>query len=798
MVRNKYKCCSEVSTQFKIMHSSCSKGRNGQQATGAYLNQYTSSSSKKFTPQKKYYVCHNLIHALSLKTPCDIKREKKVSLPSVPLTRDERRLKRHQQFTREFDVEEADEVRTKKKPRKFIDRISEFAIPFRKPFRRLKLRKRIDRVDDIACQIIASCVDKVEVQKHGIEYIVGSEIFAHEVLNIFNGVRDRLESKLRVNIHDIEYPDALELIEEDEARCHIESDDSLQLSNLLNDETNKVAYSIMGEATGRGYEKKKKRLQSLPSNKMELPSSYTLKKQLPLSIIPMQRKIGVDANDEKVKCEEFFGLGDVNDVKTEDEAMLVFSDMCHDVIIPNVDGSSTVDKYIIGAKLDCDYAGMIDIMHQKHNAKGIKIVDGEDLIVLNSFDGAEAFKSQKNVGSVVSFSSSLLTSSMIQSKIIKGGSSFNICTWMQMMGKENLEMMKAVLDNSYWLQRKSFVEGSLKVGNHSSSNVWVYDVHDAKMLYSLTQHSQWNRKHNPFLVCKCNRNAGLDDENHKCIMIDDSESKRLWERSLRRWDSKVSRCDTYDTSQHKDWCDESNCGVTHFGIHPDHLQISTIRFDVFHCSCAIIRNVMNYTRKLMLKQSTDLRTLFTTSVLSMFWAKFHVYCWNNKLNFSSFKGNELFQFVSNAHIISQFIDDEMIPTDETRNLVGALNIMKEIFEFTSITYIEDEQKYISKLNDYKTNVKLMFKYGKNTFLAGEEVSFYFHCLRFYLPQLADITFQRHKLGLGIFSMQGFERRNKESKNTLNRFSTLNRRSDKLLMNNVTRLLQVFLHEMNAY
>ena len=255
------------------MHSSCSKGRNGQQATGAYLNQYTSSSSKKFTPQKKYYVCHNLIHALSLKTPCDIKREKKVSLPSVPLTRDERRLKRHQQFTREFDVEEADEVRTKKKPRKFIDRISEFAIPFRKPFRRLKLRKRIDRVDDIACQIIASCVDKVEVQKHGIEYIVGNEQFAHEVLNIFNGIRDRLESKLRVNIHDIEYPDALELIEEDEARCNIESDDSLQLSNLLNDETNKVAYSIMDEATGRGHERIRKRLQALPSNEMELPSS---------------------------------------------------------------------------------------------------------------------------------------------------------------------------------------------------------------------------------------------------------------------------------------------------------------------------------------------------------------------------------------------------------------------------------------------------------------------------------------------------------------------------------------------
>ena len=131
-------------------------------------------------------------------------------------------------------------------------------------------------------------------------------------------------------------------------------------------------------------------------------------------------------------------------------------------------------------------------------------------------------------------------------------------------------------------------------------------------------------------------------------------------------------------------------------------------------------------------------------------------------------------------------------------MVEALKVLKPIFDFTSITHIEDGVNYGELLVQFKDDVTLLFRHGKDTFLAGNGVTFYFHCLRFYLPQIANITFKRHKLGLGIFTMQGFEQRNKESKNTINRFSTLNRKSDKLLVNNMTRLLQVFLYEMNAY
>ena len=166
-------------------------------------------------------------------------------------------------------------------------------------------------------------------------------------------------------------------------------------------------------------------------------------------------------------------------------------------------------------------------MKKKHTSRGIPVINGEDLIVLNSFDRAEAFKSQKNIGSIISFSSSLFTPSMIQSKTINGGSIFNICTWMQTMGKENLDMIKCELDQSYWDDHKSLVVRLKEIDTLPLSEKWLYDIHDAKMLYLLLQHLQWNRIRHHFLACKCKRNVDLYNENHECIMIDDSESTRI-------------------------------------------------------------------------------------------------------------------------------------------------------------------------------------------------------------------------------------------------------------------------------
>ena len=64
-----------------------------------------------------------------------------------------------------------------------------------------------------------------------------------------------------------------------------------------------------------------------------------------------------------------------------------------------------------------------------------------------------------------------------------------------------------------------------------------------------------------------------------------------------------------------------------------------------------------------------------------------------------------------------------------------------------------------------------------------------------MPKIAKETLEKHKLGLGIFTMQGFEQRNKESKNTLRRFC--NGKGD-ILLPNMKRLFDVFYYEHNSY
>ena len=109
-----------------------------------------------------------------------------------------------------------------------------------------------------------------------------------------------------------------------------------------------------------------------------------------------------------------------------------------------------------------------------------------------------------------------------------------------------------------------------------------------------------------------------------------------------------------------------------------------------------------------------------------------------------------------------------------------------------MTYIDmTKEEYISQLNQFRSDVCELYKWGRLTFLREDE-PFYFHCLRFYIPDIAHQTYETHKLGVGIYNMQGFERRNKESKRFLNTCCNNNTKNKKsLLTNNVRRLLRLY-------
>jgi hypothetical protein len=203
---------------------------------------------------------------------------------------------------------------------------------------------------------------------------------------------------------------------------------------------------------------------------------------------------------------------------------------------------------------------------------------------------------------------------------------------------------------------------------------------------------------------------------------------------------------------------------------------------------------MHSLRTFILKGSTKTIKSFSFQVLTRFWTHFHIYCWNNRLNFSKFKGNELNQFVENCSFIKSYLENEFVQTEEVKNLGTALSLLPLIFNFLSITYIENPKKYLEEeLPDFENNLKLFIKSGRYSFLLNDE-PFYFHCMRYYLPTIARQTFHSFQLGLGIFNMQGFERRNKESKTLLHRACNNKRSSKAMLRNNLRRLLINFWYQ----
>ena len=131
---------------------------------------------------------------------------------------------------------------------------------------------------------------------------------------------------------------------------------------------------------------------------------------------------------------------------------------------------------------------------------------------------------------------------------------------------------------------------------------------------------------------------------------------------------------------------------------------------------------------------------------------------------------------------------------------------REISEFMHVTKIvqkidNPDEKEIKKreykrsMDKLELDVKLLYKFGATSFLSaknivGDSETFYFHMVRYYIPVISRDTCSKFQLGLGIFSMQGVEHRNKYSKCTLRNHSN---NKGNIVINNLDRLWDVFDH-----
>ena len=225
---------------------------------------------------------------------------------------------------------------------------------------------------------------------------------------------------------------------------------------------------------------------------------------------------------------------------------------------------------------------------------------------------------------------------------------------------------------------------------------------------------------------------------------------------------------SYTVKKHMDWIDIHNVGVSHFGIHPDKMQRHDIRFDVCHVRCAITRKLMTHLRTFMMTTTPELMEMFSC-LIHTFWSEFNVLIWNMDRPFTSFLGTELLQFIRNSQLIIDFLKKHFSETETLQDLCDGLELWNKISPFLVIGKIDNVETYQEKLDEFNENLKAFYDVGGRTFLTkniehpGFDETFYMHTLRFYMPMIAQETLREHNMGLGVFTMQGYERRNKESK-----------------------------------
>ena len=160
------------------------------------------------------------------------------------------------------------------------------------------------------------------------------------------------------------------------------------------------------------------------------------------------------------------------------------------------------------------------------------IEENEEIIVINSYDGAEHSKNHKSESSLISFSSQMFNEEIIRELGYSTASPNNIFTWAQLRGPEKPQYVLPFMHRVYQ-EIKTVLDYSEDVvakqlgGKHFS----FYEVSDGKMLYMLLQHSLYNRKNKPFLLCTCQRGEGVRDRNLQCKVIPHEKQVDLYNKS---------------------------------------------------------------------------------------------------------------------------------------------------------------------------------------------------------------------------------------------------------------------------
>jgi hypothetical protein len=264
----------------------------------------------------------------------------------------------------------------------------------------------------------------------------------------------------------------------------------------------------------------------------------------------------------------------------------------------------------------------------------------------------------------------------------------------------------------------------------------------------------------------------MDNCNHESTLVSDEDHLKYDTDARREWKDLKEKYPDKDEVQlkiifHK-WCQTHTNGFNGFGVEARLLPISRARPDVFHQVCGITRTMLRYLRFLLAKCSVFVRESFNTK-LALFLSSTQNVMWRSKDPLSLFRGKDLFKFIDNAKELAQWAEREKLcgkKSIEWTNFCICLKLWPDLYKF--LVKAKVDNNYVDEVQFFEEMAEEFYEAGKELFLSegttngGKETS-YVHILRFVTGPLARLTFERHGVGIGVFTLQGYKRRNQESK-----------------------------------
>ena len=130
-------------------------------------------------------------------------------------------------------------------------------------------------------------------------------------------------------------------------------------------------------------------------------------------------------------------------------------------------------------------------------------------------------------------------------------------------------------------------------------------------------------------------------------------------------------------------------------------------------------------------------------------------------------GSHVMKFIKDVNNLVSLIKTEYEHSAYLNHMCQLLLLLPILSKFWKKVEIESYSSYMEDIIEYENNINKFYYHGSFTIFTnttlGDGETFYCHISKHWVPRLAKWTVNNLGCGIGLWTMQGFEHRNKQSK-----------------------------------